>query len=162
MVALELSLAARDLAQRMRRRLGDPAARAASAVVWQDPAAGRLLIHPDTLAVRLVDGWLLCNLDVETDETRRQRLQFVFFVGRPRDPAGLQAAGTINAPSLAAARLAAAWGAELQRVLWDAVLDAIEACVHRAQAQRDAEPVQLLGFHAGDDTFGVTVIAGSG
>jgi hypothetical protein len=161
MVAFELSIAGRDLARRMRDRLRGAAPATARSVIWQDAAGQRVLIHHTTLAVRLVDGWLLCDLDVETDQTGRQRLQFVFFAGRPGDDAGPQAGGTINAPALTAARLAGAWGAELQRVLWDGVLDAIEACVHRADEQhRQREPITLSGFHVRDDVFGVSVLVG--
>jgi len=161
MVALELSLAARNLTLRIRERLADGAALSSQSILWQDASRGRLLIHPPTLVVRLVDGWLLCNLDAETDQTKRQQLQFVFFLGRRGDGDGPQAAATINAPSLLSAQLAAMWGAELQRVLWDAVLDAVEACVHRAEAAHRGQPLTLGGFHVDDDMFRVSVLVGA-
>jgi len=99
------------------------------AVVWQKDRH-RLLIHTASLAVRSLDGWLLVNLEVEADQTKRQLLQFVFHVGRQGESDGTQAACTIHSTSQAAPLLEP-WGRDLQRVLWDAVLDAIESGVER-------------------------------
>ena len=144
MVALTLSIPISPLATRMRDRLGGSAARGPT-IVWQQPGGQRLLVYINSLEARPVDGWLLCNLDAATDQTKRQRLQFVYFLGRRGEGDRQQAAATINAPTVQAAQLAATWGSELQRVLWDAVLDAVEACVHRASVQHDGKPITLQG-----------------
>src|SRR5437016_10994840 len=99
-------------------------------VVWQSPTQ-RVLVHTESLVVRSLDGWLVANLDLETDQTKRRTIQFVFYLGRKNESDGVQAACTINAPSPEAAALADAWGRDLQRVLWDAVLDGVEACLAR-------------------------------
>lgn len=158
MIALKLSIVAGELGRRMRDRLRG-AATTARVVVWQQ-AGQRLLIYPDTLNTRFLDGWLVCNLDVETDQTRVQTLQFVFFLGKELESDGQQAAATINAPTVEAAQVAAAWGPELSRVLWDAVLDVIEASVHHASTQQRGLPVTLQGFHCTSDAVHVHVLVG--
>jgi hypothetical protein len=155
--AFELSIATADLGRRMAERLRGGAASAK--VVWQNQSR-RVLVHTDSLAVRSLDGWLLANLDLETDQTKKRTIQFVFYVGTKDESDGVQAACTINAPSPEAAQLADAWGRDLQRVLWDAVLDGVEACVARVAAQFGRQPVTLAGFISTPQSLVVTVLAG--
>lgn len=128
-------------------------------VVWQNQSQ-RVLVHTDSLVVRSLDGWLLANLDLETDQTKRRTLQFVFYVGKKDESDGVQAACTINAASPEAAQLADAWGRDLQRVLWDGVLDAVEVCVARAAALAPTQSVTLGGFFSNAQSLVVSVLAG--
>ncbi len=160
MPALRLSISAADLTRRLRERLrGDPP-HAATRVVWQRDSDS-VLVNTDSLNVRLLAGWLLCNLDLETDQTGRQTLQFVFFLGSVGEGDGLQAACTINAAAPGAAQLAAAWGHDLQRVLWDAVLDAIELTVYHAESLNKGAPITLGGFHCTQDAVVIDLLAGA-
>ena len=93
-------------------------------------------MHLDSFKFRFADGWLVCNIDLQNDQSGRQTLQFVYFLGDAVEAEGLQSAGTINVPALQGARLADQWGADVQRVLWDAVLDAVEASIRHAGTQR--------------------------
>jgi hypothetical protein len=159
MNTLQASIATADLGQRMRERLGGAQAKAAR-VVWQERAR-QVLIHLDSLRHRAVDGWLVCSLDLQTDQAGRQTLQFVFFIGRKREGDGPQAGATINATTAQAAQLAEQWGAQVQRVLWDAVLDAIEAAVHRAGERKPKTELTLRGFHCANEALNVEVLTGA-
>ena len=160
MPALRLSISTADLVRRLKERLrGDPP-NPATRVVWHRDGDS-VLVNTDSLTVRLLDGWLMCNLDLQTDQTGRQTLQFVFFLGREGEGDSLQAASTINAPTPGAAQLAAAWGQDLQRVLWDAVLDAVELMVYHAESLKKGSPITIGGFHCTPDAIVVDILAGS-
>jgi hypothetical protein len=146
MTALRLSISAVELTRRLRERLLGAAPETSARVVWQRDGES-VLVNAASLTARFLDGWLLCNLDLQTNQTGRQTLQVVYFLGARDRGAGLQAACTINAPTPGASQIAAAWGAELQRVLWDAVLDAIELAVYHAESLRPHSPLSLAGFH---------------
>jgi len=85
----------------------------------------------------------------------------VFYLGKRDELDNVHAACTINAATPEAAQLADAWGRDLQRVLWDAVLDAIETCVTRASSQANGQPVILSGFVCTPQSINVTVLAGA-
>jgi len=157
-IAFELSIATSDLGKRMAERLRGGAA--AAKVVWQSDGR-RVLVHTDSVAVRSLDGWLLANVDLETDQTKKRTLQFVFYLGKQSETVNVNAACTINAPTPEAAQLADAWGRDLQRVLWDAVLDGVEACVARVAAQVGSQPVTLGGFFSNPQSLVVSVLAGA-
>lgn len=160
MPALRLSISATDLTRRLKERLrGDPP-NAATRVVWQRDGDS-VLVNTDSLTARLLDGWLVCNLDLQTDQTGRQTLQLVYFLGKNGEGDGLQAACTINAATTGASQLAAAWGEDVQRVLWDAVLDAIEMMVYHAESLKKGTPITLGGFHCTRDTIVVDLLAGA-
>ena len=158
MVALKMSIMPSELGVRMRDRLRGNSTQLK--VVWQRPDGQRLLIDTATFKARMLDGWLLASFDVQTDQTGKQNLQFVFFVGKPGEGDKVQAASTINAPSTGAAQIAAVWGADLQRVLWDAVLDGVEAAVHRASTMKPGEKVTIQGFHCTAEGFHAEVLTG--
>jgi len=160
LVALKITALASDLAARMRARLRSSAPSTAMKVTWQRPDGQRLVIDLASLKVRFTDGWLLCSLDLQTDQTGTQNLQFVFFLGRPQEADGQRAAGTINAPGSGATRLAAVWGADLQRVLWDVVLDFLEAALWQAGNQQPGQKLTLQGFHCTEGNIHAEVIAG--
>jgi hypothetical protein len=159
MTALQVSISAGDLAARMKQRLSGLAPNPTARIVWED-AGQRVLLHLDSLRARIVDGWLLCQLDLETDQTQRQALQFVYYLGVSGEGGGVQAASTINAASVAASQLADRWGAHVQRLLWDAVLDGIEASIRHVKEQQPGQRVQLQGFTGATNLLNVKVLAG--
>jgi len=73
----------------------------------------------------------------------------------------MQAAATINAASVATSQLADRWGAQVQRVLWDAVLDGIETSIRHVKEQQPGQRVQLLGFTGATNLLNVKVLAGN-
>jgi hypothetical protein len=157
--ALSISIGASDLSGRMQDRLRGLNAAKPNTIVWQQ-GANQVAIFIDSLKARLLDGWLICNLDMQSDATGRQTLQIVFFLGKAGDASGTNAASTVNAPTLQAAQLANQWGDELHRVLWDAVLDAVEAALFQLEARSTAGPFTLQGFRGAVDLLEVDVIAG--
>lgn len=159
MVALKLSVTAGELGLRIRERLRGNAVATATKVTWQRPDGQRLLVDLASIKIKVLDGWLLCELAAQTDQTGRATLQFVFFMGRPKEADGLQGSATINAANLAATQIAAVWGADLQRVLWDVVLDVLEACVWQVSQQKAGQAITIQGFHCTPDMFHAEVIA---
>jgi hypothetical protein len=157
MLALHVAISSADLSERVRFRLGG--AVGTPSVVWQR-GGQHVLLHLDSLRLRILDGWLLCNLDLEADATRRQTLQFIFFLGTGTDSRGLNASGTINAPTVPSAQLADLWGADAQRLIWDAVLDGLEAALALARKQRPNDPITLEGFVSVTDALQVHLLAG--
>jgi hypothetical protein len=157
-VSLKLSIAGSELASRMRDRLRAPST--LQRVVWQKEDGQRLLIYTDSLQTKIVDAWLVVNVTAMTDQTSRQQLQFVFCVGKPGEADGAQAACTVNAPTAGATQIASVWGADLQRVLWDAVLDGLEACVAQAATLKPNQRLTLQGYHCTADMFHAEVVAG--
>jgi hypothetical protein len=160
MTALQVSISAGDLVARMKQRLSGLAPNPAARIVWED-AGQRVLLHLDSLRARIVDGWLLCQLDLETDQTQRQALQFVYYLGVAGEGGGVQAASTINAASVPASQLADRWGAQVQRLLWDAVLDGIETSIRHVKEQQPGQRVQLRGFTGATNSLNVSVLAGN-
>ena len=145
------------LALRMRERLA-PGHGGKARVVWER-GGSRLLLHHGSLKVRAVGGWLVCQLILETAEAGAQELEFVFFLGKPGEGDGAQAGATINATRREGAQLAEQWGAEVQRVLWDALLDAFEAVVAQVRT-RTADALRVRGFYGSDDALQVQVLTG--
>lgn len=157
MDAFELSVASADIARRCLQRLGGGAT---GSILWQVEER-QLLVHTGSLAARALDGWLLINLDVETDQTGRRTLQFVFYLGKRADRDSVSAACTINAPTKEAGQLADGWGRDLQRVLWDGVLDAVESCLTTVSVSVPSQPLTLQNFFAEGQSLIVTVVAGA-
>jgi hypothetical protein len=158
MPAYRLSVPVPELRRRARERLAG-LRKSSDRIVWTQPPHS-LLIHADTLQFRALDGWLLASLVLETEQTGRDTLQFVFFLGRETEGNGTTAACTINAPGMGGSQIADRWGNDLKRVLWDAVLDAIEASVDRVAIQHGDLPVTLLGFTCGPEAIQCDVMAG--
>jgi hypothetical protein len=157
MTAFEIFISTTELGKRCSERLRGGAA--STDVVWQN-GSRRLLIHTGSVAVRSVEGWLLVNLDVESDQTKRCTLQFVFYMGKRDEGNGVAAAATINAATASATQLADGWGNDLQRVLWDGVLDGVEACVASVAAQSGSQALMLQGFFSDSKSMIVSVLAG--
>ena len=152
----ELTVRTTEVGRRMMLRLcGGKETRV---IIWEKER-NQLLLHCASLVVRSLPGWLLVNLEVESDQTQPQLLQFVFYLGKREQSSGTRAACTINSKTALGAQLAESWGRDLQRVLWDAVLDAIEASVVQA-AQQFARAVTLGGFFSDKETIHIKLIAG--
>jgi len=156
---LTLTIAGEDITGRIGERLV-PGAPASKQVVWLDNG-DRVLIHGESLKTRLTGGWLICDLDLEADPAGKQTVQFVYFLGNGTTGDGLNAGCTVNAPTAGAAQLADRWGTSVQRVIWDAVLDAVEACVFHAGTQSPGQKLTLAGFHATDTALIVNVLTGA-
>jgi hypothetical protein len=157
MQTFRLSVPAGELTRRMRERLRG--ASTASKVVWQHKGQ-RILLHADQLQGKLLDGWIVCDLPVQTDQTGVEKLQFVYYVGKLGEADGLQAAGTVNAPTLEGAQLAEVFGASIERVLWDAVLDCLEGMVSYAATQKAGQKITLGGYHCNSDALGADILVG--
>ena len=156
--AVQISIPVPELGRRIRERMGNSAQ--VPRVIWQDSSGGRVLLHLDTLKVKALDGWLLAELELETDLTKRQKLQFLFFLGRESEANGTTAGATINATTVQAAQLADRWGSELQRVMWDAVLDGVEFAVGHMKGQQRGPRLVLDGFTCQGNNLNVRAIAG--
>ncbi|MEZ6060148.1 MAG: hypothetical protein R3C19_07300 [Planctomycetaceae bacterium] len=119
-----------------------------------------MLIHADRTQARLLDGWLVVGLLLETEQTGRRSLEIVYFLGTPNEADGISAAARINAADRETAMLAEVWGDDLQRVVWDAVQDAIQIALQTARRQFANEPLTLRGFTASPEGIDVSVVAG--
>jgi len=159
MPVLNISVSADQLAQRMQDRLRGLNSASPVTVLWIQQNSS-ILIHIDSLKLRVLTGWVLCSLDLECDATGRQTLQFVFYLGAPGLGDGLRAGSTINAATPQAAQMADVWGAAIQRVLWDAVLDALEAFLAQAASQNPGQPLAIEGFQAAPNVLSAAIIAG--
>ena len=159
MTSLSLSIGSADVQARVRQRLTglNPAARR---VVWRS-ATQAVLIYVDRIQARLLRGWLVVGLELETDQTGRQSLELVYCLGSRQDGDGTGAAVRINAPTRDGAMLAEVWGDDLQRVIWDAVLDAIQVALQRAGREHPNEPLTLRGFLATPEGLQVNVVTGT-
>jgi hypothetical protein len=159
MRARSLTVGAADVQSRIRQRLigVDQTARQ---VVWQSDDRA-VLIRSDSVRTRLLDGWLIVAIELETDQTGRRTLELVYRLGTPKSGSGTGAAVKINAATPEALALAEVWGADLQRVVWDAVLDSIEAAVAAVRRKEPRQPLVLRGFHVGREGFTVDVASGT-
>lgn len=159
MPALMLSVAAGELSGRIAGRLGGLPPVVPASVVWQR-GQQRVLLHIDSLHLVLVDGWLVCGIDLETDPTGRQNLQLVYYLGTAADGDSVQAAAVVNAVTAPAAQIAGTWGADLERVIWDAVLDIIEGTIFFAGSRNPGQTLQFLGFNGTNGAIEVYVAVG--
>jgi hypothetical protein len=159
MPAVNVSLSGDQLQKRMQDRLRGLNPAAPNAILWQQKTS-RVLLFIDSLRARLLPGWLVCDVDMQSDATGRQTLQFVFYLGAPGQGDGLQASATINAANPQASQLAEVWGQTAQRVLWDAVLDGLEAFVSQVAAKYPGQAVALQGFQASANALSAVLMAG--
>ena len=159
MESVSLTVGASDVQARIRQRLSglNPTARR---VVWRS-ATHAVFIYADRIQARLLRGWLVVGLELETDQTGRQPLELVFFLGAAQDGDGTGAAVRINAATRGAAMLAEVWGDDLQRVIWDAVLDAIQVALQKARRDHPNDPLTLRGFLATPEGLQVNVVTGA-
>jgi len=158
MDSISLTIRTGDVLARIQQRLVglNPNARRA---VWRS-GSNAVLIYTDNIRARLLRGWLVVGLDLETDQTGRCALELVYFLGAPKDGEGMGAAVRINAGTREATMLAEIWGDDLQRVIWDAVLDAIQIALQTARRERGTERLILQGFLATAEGLHVNVVTG--
>jgi hypothetical protein len=159
MTSLSLTIGTSDLQARIRQRLAG-LNRTARRVVWRS-ATHAVLIYADRIQARLLEGWLVVGLELETDQTGRVPLELVYCLGAPRDGDGTTGAVRINAATRDAAALADVWGDDLQRVIWDAVLDTIQLALERTRREHPREPLTLRGFLATRGGLQVDVVTGA-
>ena len=159
MPAINVSLTADQLTARMQARLRGLSAASPNTILWEQQGS-RALIYVNSLTARVLTGWLLCNLDLQAGETGRQTLHFVFYLGALGQGDGLRAGGTVKAANPQASQLAAVWGTTIQRVLWDAVLDGLEAFVDQTAAQHQGLPIAIQGFHGAQNALSAVILAG--
>ncbi|MEZ4466486.1 MAG: hypothetical protein R3F60_08465 [bacterium] len=118
------------LAERLPDRLAErlAARRRPGPVVWRD-AGDEILLHLDTLRVRFQGDALSVGLELECDETGRQAVQVVFYLGdRPQS----MLVATEELPR-GDARVVGRWGRPLQEAL-------VSALVQLAEAAAAAQP----------------------
>lgn len=105
-------------------------------IVWVEHG-DEVVVHLDSVQVRLLPGSLLVSVDLETDQTGRATLVTAFALGGPGDPAGLTAV-TDDLPR-GLGTLAARWGKILQLAVWAAIL----GFAQDSAAQQGGAPIGL-------------------
>jgi hypothetical protein len=157
MTAFRVSIGVPELIERVRWRVG----RGLATVAWQD-GTDVVVVHPDSLRARFLVGWFVCDLDVEAAAPiGRQALQVVYFLGSGDEGPGPSAASTIVFGSAEAAALADRWGSHVQRLVWDAVLDCLEAAIRHVAAGNANQQLTLSGFSCTERTLDVDVLVGA-
>ena len=118
-------------------------------VVWAD-AGSEVLVHLDSVQVKINDGSVLVSVELDCDQTGRTPLVVVLAVGSPTDSAGLLAM-TDRLPR-GNGMLAARWGAALQTAVWASLL----GMANDQAAAVSAAPIGIsavkgvLTLHTGD------------
>lgn len=153
MAVLRYSVASTTVAARVRSRLAGSDTRAAAPVAWgeRDDA---LIIHVPSLKLRIRNGWLLCALDVNRPGNAKLSLQLLYFVGRDGQGDDTAASSTLTGGGAA---IVDAWGTQLQRVVWDGVLDVVESVVGQVGREHPGRPLDLVGFSGNADQLAVDV-----
>lgn len=141
------ALAADTLRTYVRSRLRNGAS-GARPVVWQDGDRA-VLVRTEGATLQLVDGWLVVEVPVRTEQTGDQTLRVVLALGRAGEGDGGRASGTAQC---AAVGLAVLWGEAALNAVWDGVLDAIEAVAGGGRA---------VGFHVADGHLLVDLVGGA-
>jgi len=116
------SALASELSTRLAGKPADGSAAPATTptkVIWVDQG-DEVLVHLDSMAVRIMDRIVLVSVDLETDQTGRTPLIVSFSVGGDNDPAGLVSV-TDEFPR-GNGLLASRWGRALQAAAWASVL----------------------------------------
>lgn len=118
-------------------------------IVWVE-RGDEVVVHLDSVQVRLLPGSLLVSVDMETDQTGRATLVAAFALGGTGDPAGLTAV-TDDLPK-GLGTLTARWGKILQAAIWASLLSfALDSA-----AQQGGAPIGLAVSQGS-----LTVIAGT-
>lgn len=101
-------------------------------VVWID-GGDEVLVHLDSVRMRIVGQTLLVSVDLETDQTGRAPVIVAFALGGADDRGGLVA--TTDEVPYGHPQLARRWGAVLRQALWSSLLGLAEDhAVERALA----------------------------
>jgi len=111
----------------------------AQQVIWVD-AGDEVLVHLDSIQVRLLNRAIIASVDLETDQTGRAPLIVSFALGGLRDKAGLVA--TADELPHGNAQLAARWGRVLQSALWAALLGLAKD--HAEERGQDAHAIHVM------------------
>jgi len=106
-------------------------------IIWVE-RGDDVVVHLDSVQVRLLAGSLLVSVDLETDQTGRATLVAAFALGGDGDPAGLTAV-TDDLPK-GLGTLTARWGKVLQAAIWASLL----GFAQDAAAQQDGAPIGLV------------------
>lgn len=125
-------------------RLAPPSS-APSSVIWVD-AGDEVLVHVDSMQVRILNQLVLVSVDLETDQTGRTPLVVSFSLGDANDPGGLLAS-TDDLPR-GNGILAARWGRVLQNAVWASLLS-----LSRAHADERSGAPQAISITAGQLTL---------
>jgi len=125
-------------------------------VIWVD-GGDEVLVHLDSVRVRVLNGSILISIDLETDQTGRTPLVVVFATGTLNDPAGLVAV-TDELPRGNAA-LAGRWGPIVRDAVWSALqaIAADFAATHKLAPRGISATQGVLVFQAGEP---LTVVGG--
>jgi hypothetical protein len=118
-------------------------------IIWVE-RGDEVVVHLDSVQVRLLPGSLLVSVDLETDQTGRAALVATFALGSAGDPAGLTAV-TDDLPK-GLGTLTARWGKTLQAAIWASLL----GFAQDSAAQQGGAPIGLAVSQAS-----LTVIAGT-
>jgi len=118
-------------------------------IIWVEHG-DEVVVHVDSVQVRLLTGSLLVSVDMETDQTGRATLVAAFSLGGAGDPAGLTAV-TDDLPK-GLGTLTARWGKALQAAIWASLL----GFAQNAAAQQGGAPIGLAVSQGS-----LTVIAGA-
>jgi len=111
---------------------------AANKVIWVD-AGDEVLVHLDSIKVRLLDRVIVVSLDLESDQTGRAPLIVTFSLGGVRDQAGLIA--TTDELPHGNPMLAARWGRIVQSALWAALMGI--ASDHAAERGQEPQAIYV-------------------
>lgn len=128
-----------------------PPASAPAKVVWVEKG-DEVLVHLDSMQVKIGDSALLVSIDLETDQTGRTPLVVPFALGASGDLAGLIAV-TDDIPR-GNGLLAARWGKAVQSATWSSLL----ALAQDHATERNAAPHSItlaggqLHLHAAPPT----------
>jgi hypothetical protein len=120
-----------------------------STIIWVE-RGDEVVVHLDSVQVRLLTGSLLVSVDLETDQTGRATLVCAFALGATGDPAGLTAV-TDDLPK-GLGTLTARWGKTLQAAIWASLL----GYAQDAAAQQGGAPIGLAVSQGS-----LTVVAGT-
>jgi hypothetical protein len=118
-------------------------------VVWVD-GGDEVLVHFDSLQIKILDRMILVSLDLESDQSGRTPLIVSIALGNDSDPAGLVAV-TDEYPR-GDGSLAARWGDAVQAALWSALL----GIAQEHASERGKAPVGIsaasgtMTLHAGN------------
>jgi hypothetical protein len=118
-------------------------------IIWVE-RGDEVVVHLDSVQVRLLAGSLLVSVDLETDQTGRATLVCAFALGGAGDPAGLTAV-TDDLPK-GLGTLTARWGKILQAAIWASLL----GYAQDAAAQQGGAPIGLAVSQGS-----LTVVAGT-
>ena len=106
-------------------------------VIWVD-AGDTVLVHLDSVQVKLLDQAIVASIDMECDQTGRVTMVCVFVTSTGSDPAGLVCV-TDEVPR-GNALMAARWGSQIQAALWSALLGLVDDYAR----ERNLAPLALI------------------